>query len=355
MNSPKYKPLIDHLEQSPGPQIELSFDGISKLLGTPLPDSAFRHSAWWANSKPGDSHTWAHAWRAAGWKVGHLDLTAQKVVFQRIKARSGAGLTNWEKVVAALSALGGSATAGEIHDQLVKTYGDFDSENVRKDLVMMSVNDESRFAYRAWKTRKGVAASNLDRVFAGAGSGRKRCYELFDPARHGVWEVYAKPGGGPGLRPALSASEAAAEAAGSAVEYDPKDKAEGKSYAMRAIAVRRGAPKFRKDLLAAYGKRCCVSGCEMDAVLEAAHIRPYDGAETNHPTNGLLLRADLHTLFDLGLFVIDPKALCIHLHPKLRSAPDYQHLHGKKILVGATAPSSKSLSHHWSEHKNWEG
>lgn len=355
MKSPKYQPLIDHLEKSPGPQIELGFDSISQLLGTPLPDSAFKHSQWWGNSKSGDSHTWAHAWRAAGWKVGQLDLKLQKVVFQRTKVRSGAGLTNWEKAAAALSTLGGSATAGEIHDQLVKTYGDFDNENVRKDLVMMSVNDEGRFAYRAWKTRKGVAASNLDRVFAGAGTGRKRLYELFDPARHGVWEVYAKPGGGPGLRPALSVSEAAAEAAGAAVEYDPKDKAEGKSYALRAIAVRRGAPKFRKDLLAAYGERCCVSGCRVDAVLEAAHIRPYDGVETNHVTNGLLIRADLHTLFDLGLFVIDPKALCIDLHPKLRSAPEYQHLHGKKIEVGAVAPSSKSLGHHWDEHKNWEG
>ncbi|MBP8301508.1 MAG: hypothetical protein KA020_14160, partial [Planctomycetes bacterium] len=35
------------------------------------------------------------------------------------------------------------------------------------------------------------------------------------------------------------------------VEYDPSDKTEGKSYDMRAIAVRRGAPKFRADLLAA--------------------------------------------------------------------------------------------------------
>jgi HNH endonuclease len=33
-------------------------------------------------------------------------------------------------------------------------------------------------------------------------------------------------------------------------------------------------------------------------ILEAAHISPYRGEEDNHPENGLLLRADLHTLFD---------------------------------------------------------
>src|ERR1700722_13744752 len=41
-------------------------------------------------------------------------------------------------------------------------------------------------------------------------------------------------------------------------------------------------------------------------VLEAAHITPYMGASTNSLLNGLLLRADIHTLFNLGLISIDP-------------------------------------------------
>ena len=44
----------------------------------------------------------------------------------------------------------------------------------------------------------------------------------------------------------------------------------------------------------------------MAEVLEAAHITPDHGAETNHSTNGLLLRSDVHVLFDLGLIGIDP-------------------------------------------------
>jgi len=67
------------------------------------------------------------------------------------------------------------------------------------------------------------------------------------------------------------------------------------------IVARRGQPAFRKKLLKAYGGRCAVSGCDCPEALEAAHIRPYLGEETDHITNGLLLRSDLHVLFDLHL------------------------------------------------------
>src|SRR3712207_8092818 len=43
------------------------------------------------------------------------------------------------------------------------------------------------------------------------------------------------------------------------------------------------------------------------------------GPETNHPTNGLLLRADLHLLFDQGLIGIDPATMTVLVHPALRS------------------------------------
>ena len=54
-------------------------------------------------------------------------------------------------------------------------------------------------------------------------------------------------------------------------------------------------------------------GCDVVAVLKATHIMPYRGEETNHPSNGLLLRADLHTLFDVGLLTIDPKTMTVRL------------------------------------------
>ena len=72
-----------------------------------------------------------------------------------------------------------------------------------------------------------------------------------------------------------------------------------------AIKARRGQADFRARLLAAYGRRCCISGCRIEALLEAAHIRPH-AVEPNYDTrNGLLLRADLHTLYDLHLLGVD--------------------------------------------------
>lgn len=350
----KYQPLIDYLQQSKTKEVPLGFDQIIRLLGEPLPDSAKQYPAWWANSSPGDSHTWAHAWQTAGWKVASLDLPGENVVFRRTRARSGAGQTNWERELTALKELGGSATLAEIHHKLVETHGSFDAENVRKDMVMLSVNDPKRFAYRAWKTRNGASITNLDRVFAGAGPGKDRRYDIYDPGIHGLWEVYQKLSGGPDLRPvSTSSGEAAVQAAARGAEFDPKDGTEGKAYAMRAIAVRRGGAKFRQALLTAFGGECCVTGCTLEAVLEAAHICAYDGKETNHPTNGLLLRADIHTLFDLGWIAIDPVSLSVNLHPQLRLQPAYRSLHNTKIKVGVVAPSKKSLAARWDAQMTW--
>ena len=87
-------------------------------------------------------------------------------------------------------------------------------------------------------------------------------------------------------------------------------------------------------MLAAYGFRCPISGCDATEALEGAHIVPYSGPETNHPCNGLPLRADLHTLFDLGLLTIDPARMEVVLSPSLR-AGQYGVYHGRKLTLPA--------------------
>jgi putative restriction endonuclease len=52
-----------------------------------------------------------------------------------------------------------------------------------------------------------------------------------------------------------------------------------------------------------------VTGCELEALLEAAHIAPYRNASHNELSNGLRLRADIHTIYDLYLMEIDPITL----------------------------------------------
>src|SRR5262249_1774663 len=90
-------------------------------------------------------------------------------------------------------------------------------------------------------------------------------------------------------------------------EFDPSGISDARNRILSSIGRRRGERAFRQYLLAAYEGRCAFSGCAVEAVLEAAHIVPYMGPETNHPGNGLLLRADLHTLFDLQLVVACPQ------------------------------------------------
>lgn len=108
---------------------------------------------------------------------------------------------------------------------------------------------------------------------------------------------------------------------------------------LAAIVRGRGQPAFRKSLLEAYGGRCAMTGCDVADALEAAHVRPYSGRSSNLVCNGLLLRADVHTLFDLYLLAVDPHSLRLSLAPALRQS-SYGDLEGR----GLAAPVSVSLS-----------
>lgn len=69
---------------------------------------------------------------------------------------------------------------------------------------------------------------------------------------------------------------------------------------------RREQAQFRADLKRVYGPRCAISGCEVEAVLDACHILCHAAGGPTETSNGLLLRRDLHRLFDLGLIAVDP-------------------------------------------------
>lgn len=98
-----------------------------------------------------------------------------------------------------------------------------------------------------------------------------------------------------------------------------------------AIKTRRGQPKFRRALLKAYDGRCCITGCNVEDVLEAAHIISHSEEINYSVTNGLLLRADIHTLFDLHLIGIDELDR-IRVSVKLKDS-DYQKFDGLSIRL----------------------
>ncbi len=125
---------------------------------------------------------------------------------------------------------------------------------------------------------------------------------------------------------------------------------------MLEVIQRRGQSKFREKLVAAYRGRCQVTGCNAVEALEAAHISPYMGELTNHVQNGLLLRADLHSLFDLGLLSIDPTRMQVVLSDRLRET-QYGKLAGCRIELPENpqlAPSSDALNQHliWANLKD---
>ncbi|MEV6417970.1 HNH endonuclease [Kribbella sp. NPDC051718] len=94
---------------------------------------------------------------------------------------------------------------------------------------------------------------------------------------------------------------------------------DARRFMQRSIAVRRGQRQFRAELVRLYNGRCCISGCDAEPALEAAHITPYKGDHTNTPQNGLLLRADLHTLFDLFELTVDASSHRIRLSNTLKN------------------------------------
>lgn len=73
------------------------------------------------------------------------------------------------------------------------------------------------------------------------------------------------------------------------------------------ILPRLGQGIFRVVIIDAYGRRCAVTGEKVLPVLDAAHIKPYSKDGTHKPDNGILIRSDLHTLFDLGYVTITPE------------------------------------------------
>jgi len=133
--------------------------------------------------------------------------------------------------------------------------------------------------------------------------------------------------------------------------FNPSEMTEASARDLVSVASRPGQATFRKRLLRAYGSRCAFSGCQVEQVLDAAHIVPYQGPETDHVQNGLLLRTDLHRLFDLGFLTVDSTSMTIVVGPTLANS-EYAVLDGKPIRMPRElrqAPSAEALDLHRSQ------
>jgi hypothetical protein len=131
-------------------------------------------------------------------------------------------------------------------------------------------------------------------------------------------------------------------------DFDVSSLEEARERIVRAINIRRGQGKFRRELLAAYSGKCCITGCDTSEVIEAAHIIPYRGAKSHDVRNGLLLRSDLHTLFDRCMIWVDTESWSLIIDQELKSS-QYSILEGVKISLPddkAKWPSIEALNQH---------
>ncbi|MEO6307035.1 MAG: HNH endonuclease, partial [Nitrospiraceae bacterium] len=147
----------------------------------------------------------------------------------------------------------------------------------------------------------------------------------------------------------LEPSKAASHADGASLQAEESPRY-GAEFLTRA---RLGQGAFRVLVTDAYARRCAITGERTLPALEAAHIQPFAKSGPNVTANGLLLRSDLHKLFDSGYLSVTPN-LSVEVSKKIKeefeNGRDYYALDGRKLAVVPSTqkdrPSSQYLEWH---------
>jgi putative restriction endonuclease len=119
------------------------------------------------------------------------------------------------------------------------------------------------------------------------------------------------------------------------------------------VHPRLGQGSFRALVTHAYSRRCAITGERTLPVLEAAHIKPYSLVKRHELSNGILMRSDLHRLFDDGYLTVSPKDRRILVSRRIReeyeNGKDYYKLEGHLLREPDEAwakPSLENLEFH---------
>lgn len=97
--------------------------------------------------------------------------------------------------------------------------------------------------------------------------------------------------------------------------------------------VRIGQAQFRQVLRQRFGDRCLITGPQPARAIEAAHLYRYCDTPKHDIAGGVLLRRDLHSLFDGFLLAIDPSDWVVRLSPSLDPFPDLVQLGGRQLVI----------------------
>lgn len=198
-------------------------------------------------------------------------------------------------------------------------------ENVRKEVT-------------TFETQHDVAWVDLDGVLTGAEL-RNLCrdpgsQQSMRPLR---WNAFRDAVAAQGLRPALdSITSSSTRILGGHHE--------------RTVRVRIGQQQFRKSLIEKYGPVCAFTGRGPLPTLEAGHLYSYAASGVHDSEGGLLLRRDVHRLFDLGFLTVDPKSLRICVKSEIDNYAVYRDLDGQNLQVTVTEGQREWLARHWASH-----
>ncbi len=408
----KYSALSEHLAAVPGESTQLTFSQIEEILGKRLPLSASKHRAWWANEISG-THTWSHLWRAAGWLTDTVDFDRRIVTFRRAANVGTDALENLrprtkETIFDLLQQVGistdewltrtdgnsvtevkanpnfcynwsfGSLREGfalciwhstlEILNQQIvfnenlrelavrlKAEGGIQANNpsrktraITQSVRARSFDEALNLSYRRGKPVSVILTEGDRRSREESGEGSSHVqFRTLDPIKWYVHRYDDSTGEAllvRGVKPAGVTTDGS--------ETEDEDVGRPDEVQQRAIKIRRGQAQFREKLLAAYGRTCAVTGCKVVDLLEAAHIQPHADEPNYRVTNGLLLRADIHTLFDLNLLSVDALR-CVQLAPTLLNS-EYRGYEGKRLRqpdLPSEMPDMNALDRRYREFK----
>lgn len=116
-------------------------------------------------------------------------------------------------------------------------------------------------------------------------------------------------------------------------------------FSERVTRVRVGQASFRAELLTRFGSCCAFSGDQPREVLEAAHLYSYAQVGVHEDDGGLLLRRDLHALFDLGKLAVRRNSR-IAVHSSIKEYPLYRECEGRLLQVSVTGRQREWLAQH---------
>lgn len=118
------------------------------------------------------------------------------------------------------------------------------------------------------------------------------------------------------------------------------------------VQPRAGQGVFRLSVIDAYDRQCAVTREHSLPVLEAAHIQPYSDGGEHRTSNGLLLRTDIHRLFDRGYVTVDEQLrfkVSSRLRQEFNNGRHYYELEGRELVTPTSAtdrPDPAALDFH---------